>query len=49
MQLLREIRLVTRKKCQAVFNYGEVGDKFYIVLHGSVSILLPKEEALFDI
>ena len=31
------------KKGEKIFKFGDVGDKFYLILHGKVSINLPRK------
>jgi CRP-like cAMP-binding protein len=33
-------------KDKLVFKYGDIGDKFFVILNGKVSILLPKDEIM---
>lgn len=38
------LMLETYDKDQYIFNYGEIGSKFYIILEGSVSVLIPEKD-----
>ena len=37
------------KKGEFVFEYGDAGTKFYIILSGKVSVLLPDQSKLKEI
>ena len=41
-QITKICRLETKSKNEAIINFGEIGDKFYIVLEGVVEIFRPK-------
>ena len=41
-QITKICRIETRSKNEAIINFGEIGDKFYIVLEGVVEIYRPK-------
>jgi hypothetical protein len=41
------MELVNMKQCAVVFEFGEAGDFFYVVLEGSVVILLPENPPEF--
>ena len=41
------MELVNMKQCAAVFEFGDAGDFFYVVLEGSVVILLPENPPEF--
>ena len=40
--LLRKLRYEYGKKDRKIFNYGDMGRKFYIILSGAVQVLVPK-------
>ena len=40
--LLRKLRYENGKKDRKIFNYGDMGRKFYIILSGGVQVLVPK-------
>ena len=40
------IQIEKFKKGDVVFNYGDAGDKFYIILGGETSIMLPNTEEI---
>ena len=46
------LKCARMKKGNAVFKYGDKGNKYYVILRGSASVLLPKETkvslSLFD-
>lgn len=42
--LYRNMEFLQLKKGQKVFNYGDVGDLFYIVISGEISIKTPFPE-----
>ena len=41
MEIIKALRIERFKKDDLVFEYGDLGDKFYIILEGSVSVLVP--------
>ena len=41
-QITKICRIETKSKNEAIINFGEIGDKFYIVLEGVVEIYRPK-------
>lgn len=42
-QLLRNLRYEFGRRDRKVLNMGELGRKFYIILSGSVSVLIPRQ------
>lgn len=40
--LIKEIKLEQYKKRSTIFNFGELGTKYYIILKGEVMLLMPK-------
>lgn len=40
--LFRELRLETHQKNSVIFSYGDIGKKVFIILQGSVYVLVPK-------
>lgn len=43
-ELLKKLRYEYGKKDKKIFNYGDMGRKFYIILNGEVSVLVPPNE-----
>ena len=41
MQIAMNMELEEFGKDEKLFNYGDVGTKFYMIMKGSVSILIP--------
>ena len=42
--LIRKLRYEYGKKERKIFNYGDMGRKFYIILSGGVYVLVPKNQ-----
>lgn len=42
LELLKKLRYEYGKKNRKIFNYGDMGRKFYIILNGEVSVLVPQ-------
>lgn len=38
-----ELKYEYKKKGDIVFNFGDIGDKFYVILQGSVSVRIPNK------
>ena len=47
LECCTSMELVNMKQCAAVFEFGDAGDFFYVVLEGSVVILLPENPPEF--
>lgn len=43
-ELLKKLRYEYGKKDKKIFNYGDMGRKFYIILNGEVSVFVPSTE-----
>lgn len=43
-ELLKELKFESHNKSDILFNYGDSGKKFYLILSGSVSVLVPKSK-----
>ena len=46
--ILKEMKVETFQKMQTIFNFGDRGRKFYIVLSGEVFIMVPSEKKVID-
>lgn len=47
LELAQCLNLLELKQGELVFDYGEDGDLFYIILSGSVGVLVPDKSKLF--
>jgi CRP-like cAMP-binding protein len=43
-EIARHIKYEFHKEGDVVFDYGSVGDKFYLIIRGEVAVLIPSQK-----
>ena len=48
LEICKKLRYETYLEDEIVFNYGEYGNKFYIIIEGEVGILVPDKQKMLQ-